>query len=1202
MAGTISYGAFRSIIDIYNFDSTTGETLGIGSPIRGHANKTQILHRTQRKLSSILQTYFYNLTPSPWSPPTAYLALHHSLETLEDVLHQLIRCEIDDRLGTLGLITHGLLDLMQELELLLMSSKVDGPRDEKWWERFAKALLDDGSSSGKQYREAQENVEYFTWVGKMILRVSAHGDYTRRISATEDKLDVILSKVCEELLGLYARDRGAGEESFDLKAKFSDLAMYDRQCFIGKVTFEAALRVWMFWDRKAISRLNRMDVDQCVPPDAYLDLLKSCWLFTLMRKDLRSRQLSDELKALISLISSELLFTLKLLQEKCMHVPDLDALVAEGKWAILLQSGFEDWELEGHDNSFAPSRKIEATYVLPNLAWEHSTEDLNDAHATHVEPSFKFSPIIFRDDLDEDHFEGEDLDLKTPLPVHRKQGKEGQKRFSRTLYESSHSSTSSLYSVYSNDTCYSESVTEEEEEEVDMALEPEPESPDIRSMMSPAAVPQSEYEMYQPLDSSYWEEISPTKEDSLPHNKGRQKANYVPGGSRFHEHLSIDLTTKPLHRIPDISIGIDHGDTYIASTKLSCPDLHPPPSPLAPPPLIKDPNAMLSPTETSPFTSIAGGGSAKHSTRPRIPVGGTMSSAGGRSSAAAMKPSESCAQLIIGAGPKEEITSTTTGAIYKCRTKVSTVVPVGASLAVPCVGMSGKENPRTIPTPLQLPKKPSNSLARALKTARADIHEKGGWGSLLNPSSGTREKNEFSPAISSGSILTSRRVPDNLKIPLTPVEPLSVASGEVVAVNKEIREPINKNDISSPTPARKLVPPKKSEPIEPQGAAAAVVTQRKKSQKETKANSKARVLKNTARATLREKGNDYYAQPGEVEILPKELLEVNALVSDTGLPTGKWGECVLRMFKRDNGIFRLVTFRDGLVDEDFIDPSDTELVPEYAHHMHETVPIIFLRKVTEKAAVDKELLEENGKGRRQSVRSSFGCVGDGTLRMTTKHIGAETFYYRFRRLDDMFNFQLAWLGELVVTDIPSVKCIRFKKGLVGGESVTARARLQIWREVPAFHEHGRYQGKKNHGKVTNTRIVMYWDEMICTTFITENVDIEAKQKALMLRLKSSARRPAFNNSIRARIFGQSLITTPATLVPGHLSASTCGAINLDQGAKGGFSDEEQFDDFKWFDIEFYEENEMKWFYQDFMRCQKDRIRESRALTSAEKLY
>lgn len=117
--------------------------------------------------------------------------------------------------------------------------------------------------------------------------------------------------------------------------------------------------------------------------------------------------------------------------------------------------------------------------------------------------------------------------------------------------------------------------------------------------------------------------------------------------------------------------------------------------------------------------------------------------------------------------------------------------------------------------------------------------------------------------------------------------------------------------------------------------------------------------------------------------------------------------------------------------------------------------------------------------------------------------------------------------------------------------------------------------------------------------VTENLDIEAKTKSFTLRLKPSSRRPAFNNSIKARIFGQSFIATPATIVPGQISASTSGAVNIERDAAGGFSDEEQFDDFKWFEIEFYVEEEMKWFYQDFMRCQKERIREMRVLGSGD---
>lgn len=202
MATKSSY-AFGSIIDIYHYDSITGDSMGMGSPLGGHANGSQIIQRAQRKISSMLQSYYYNLAPNPWSPPTIYLALHQSLETLEDVLHQLTRCNIDDRLGTLGLVTHGLLDLLQEVELLLMSSRVDGPRNEKWWERFAKTMQENKNSNGEQYRQARENVQYFSWAGRLILRVSVHGEFTRRISSTGDKLDAMLMTLCNKQLGLY---------------------------------------------------------------------------------------------------------------------------------------------------------------------------------------------------------------------------------------------------------------------------------------------------------------------------------------------------------------------------------------------------------------------------------------------------------------------------------------------------------------------------------------------------------------------------------------------------------------------------------------------------------------------------------------------------------------------------------------------------------------------------------------------------------------------------------------------------------------------------------------------------------------------------------------------------------------------------------------------------------------------------------------
>ena len=111
--------------------------------------------------------------------------------------------------------------------------------------------------------------------------------------------------------------------------------------------------------------------------------------------------------------------------------------------------------------------------------------------------------------------------------------------------------------------------------------------------------------------------------------------------------------------------------------------------------------------------------------------------------------------------------------------------------------------------------------------------------------------------------------------------------------------------------------------------------------------------------------------------------------------------------------------------------------------------------------------------------------------------------------------------------------------------------------------------------------------------VTENLDIEAKPKSQTLKLKAA--RSSFNHPVRAKMFGQPCTEGPA---PGKISATTSGGISLVKDTPGGFSDESDFDDFKWFEIEFYEQDEMKWFYQDFMQAQKERIRGMRTLGNA----
>lgn len=740
---------------------------------------------------------------------------------------------------------------------------------------------------------------------------------------------------------------------------------------------------------------------------------------------------------------------MKLVQEQGLPPPDLDDLLATGDWNILLQSGFEDWELERQTP--LPAKKSSKIWGDGHtmLTGEYG-KDITNEDDDDFAPSFRYSPVIMRDEISDDEEEyrnNSDLDIPMALDMLRGPSLPD----SSSSDESSHYSIGSLYSVYSNDIM----LCLDDSDPPAIRFCSVPESPDIKSMMSPAAVPQSAYEMYEPVAPSSWdEEIVTTEGVELRDESGNQAVHSTsdmettarptqtltarnneerlesrtPVGSRFHEHFSRDLSSDYLTSpwagnkvlVPDINLPGDEIAAECSDKTMDGPTY--PQSPLAPPPPIKDPDYMLSPNGGT--QAMFGAGGSRSNRLPRVPVGGTMSSAGGRSSAAPIQPRPSKSQASSGnkGGTAIPVASTISQSkstnLYSGATSSATII-----LAVPGVGMAGKERSRIIPEPLQLSKKSSRHLARALKNARADIHEKGGWSSLLTPGSGPREreKRAASPGRPTGGLATSKKTGDYLNIPytpFTPLTPLTIVSGEVVAVNKVFREPINKNIISSPTPAGNLVVPTGSLPVEPQSPAPPIAISNEKPKKRSTMKSKARTIKETAaRDTANEKGSLYDKKPGEVELLPQEFWEMNAVASETGLPTGRWDECMIRIFKCNDGNFRIVTFREDTVDEEWINPTGTELVPEYAHHPYETVPILYVRKEREIVVADREQLGDNGKARRESARSSFGCIGDGLLRGTTQHIGAESFYYRFRRLDDMFHFQLALLGEMVLTDM-----------------------------------------------------------------------------------------------------------------------------------------------------------------------------------------
>lgn len=139
-----------------------------------------------------------------------------------------------------------------------------------------------------------------------------------------------------------------------------------------------------------------------------------------------------------------------------------------------------------------------------------------------------------------------------------------------------------------------------------------------------------------------------------------------------------------------------------------------------------------------------------------------------------------------------------------------------------------------------------------------------------------------------------------------------------------------------------------------------------------------------------------------------------------------WESCSIRIFRRADTSVRILTFRDSGIDQRFISPKETEIVPEYGYH--KDLPVIYLRKTRSDAYYQSSTS--------QRPNPFLGA----------EDLSAASLYYRFDNAKDMFNFQLAFTGEAVEIDIKIVRTVRYKRNLLGGEHSNYKARIQLWRE------------------------------------------------------------------------------------------------------------------------------------------------------------
>lgn len=126
------------------------------------------------------------------------------------------------------------------------------------------------------------------------------------------------------------------------------------------------------------------------------------------------------------------------------------------------------------------------------------------------------------------------------------------------------------------------------------------------------------------------------------------------------------------------------------------------------------------------------------------------------------------------------------------------------------------------------------------------------------------------------------------------------------------------------------------------------------------------------------------------------------MASDTCDANSRWDECVIRIFKNSIGDLRLLTLREGSVDQRHsnsygfpnyessrlifflaVTLKGAEFIPEYGYHMHENLPVIFIRSAGPGGY--------SRQSKKRSQRTSLSSVD----------LSPASLYYRFRTLVGM---------------------------------------------------------------------------------------------------------------------------------------------------------------------------------------------------------
>ncbi|KAF8243102.1 hypothetical protein K440DRAFT_590012 [Wilcoxina mikolae CBS 423.85] len=283
---------------------------------------------TQR-CAAVLYTGFFR---GVQQAPSSYLSLGQEIDRLSHALEHLIS-EIhgsDSKLlrsdnshavvEALGIALYGIHGSLVEIENTLIGLHVSRHNIERWIDFAIKIQFHGGE---ERLMELRERVGYHCWAFDLVLRTLMKYELLASIEtiAVEDYLERLL---CDQIEGLV--------EDPTIR-RFDALCKQGGKYLFTDFRTDTVVRIVMFWSFKAITNLRLVSETKHVSPVGYLNLLKAAWLFQKIRCTPGIKPKFDETKAVVALVSTELLFAFKNVM-KVGIFPSRDSVMRHGDFTI----------------------------------------------------------------------------------------------------------------------------------------------------------------------------------------------------------------------------------------------------------------------------------------------------------------------------------------------------------------------------------------------------------------------------------------------------------------------------------------------------------------------------------------------------------------------------------------------------------------------------------------------------------------------------------------------------------------------------------------------------------------------------------------------------------------------------------------------------------------------------------------------------